>query len=293
MSLDLSGALFSLSQNLPLSCEFSGVAKAGSYCLGNIENSLYAFANNLGYPYLRYSYWLKNTEAANVDEHAYSVNFSNIPPEWDSHYERNKMYLVDPVVRVLHENAGVEKLQWGYWADAYQYGLDKPLGETDREKSAYTEKVKQLIRGAEQHKMCSGLYFCWGDGIRQIILSMASPVKDYRPELGEEVLIEKLLYSVAMLINQSIMTTNTQSCVNCNKALRVSGGKTIKLTVTEIKILNIFYAKKNMTIKQVANVCGISVNTVNFHLRSMREKFETPGASGHALASFAKELNLV
>lgn len=288
-------ALDRLALLLPVGCQTADASS--SPCLSIIENSLLDFAQYLGFTCLRYSYWRtshSNNHSSNhsskESEEAFSINFSNIPESWDRFYEQKKAYLYDPVVRVIQEDAGKTVAQWGTWADAYARCLDNPLGDTAPEQERYCQQVRKLMEDAGSQGLASGFYFCWGDATRQIILSLASPDAD--DDIRKRVPgIEKLLHAAVMLVNQSIVYTG--GCSACTKNLRVSGGDNIHLTETEARILTTFHSQHNVTIKGVARICDRSVNTVNFHLRSLRLKLKAPGASGHALAAAAKELNLI
>ena len=65
------------------------------------------------------------------------------------------------------------------------------------------------------------------------------------------------------------------------------------LTESELRVLQLFRKERSATQKQIAVEYGKSVDTINFHLRSIRRKFNLPRASGHSLAFYAVEQNLL
>jgi len=73
---------------------------------------------------------------------------------------------------------------------------------------------------------------------------------------------------------------------------RLDGGKPVKLSTMQRRILLSFYKKPKAKIADIAKLNNLSVDTVNFHLKAIRKKLDKQGFSGHALARFGKDHNM-
>jgi DNA-binding CsgD family transcriptional regulator len=280
-------SLVCLARELPLHCS-PPTELLPITCLDKVRRALMLGCNQLGYEYVRYSYWLKNVVPRNETTNAFSVNFSNFPITWETFYNQQHLYLHDPVVRIIQEKMNTHRLMHGSWGDTYLWAVQNPLGESEAQKQDYLQKINKLIADAQKHKLASGYYYCWGDSVRQIVLSLATGTSVNNKAEGFTI---NALHGMMVLVNQSIM--DTQGCQSCNKSLRIDGSTPIKLSKTEIHILNLYNKHKSASQKHIAEQCSRTIDTVNHHLRSIRQKLKVPGASGHALAAYASELNLL
>lgn len=283
-------ALIYLSEKLPIACHL-GDEKFPITCLEKINAALIEAVYMLGYDYIRYSYWIKNIVQQEQEINSFSVNLSNFPEDWESFYNKESVYLIDPVVRIIQENIGHKNLIYGTWSDAYVWAMQSPLGNSVEEKEKYVKSITQLIGSSREHHLNSGYYYSWGDNTLQIVLSLASPqssVEQGDASAGDFI---KTIHSIVILINQAIAIT--QGCSHCSKSLRIDGSNPIHLSQAELYVLQLFHKHRNATLKQIAIHYGRSVDTVNHHLRSIRSKLNTPGASGHSLAAYAVELKLI
>lgn len=283
-------ALIYLSEKLPIAC-YRVDDKFSITCLQKINAALIEAVYMLGYDYIRYSYWIKNVVQQEQAINSFSVNLSNFPESWEGFYNQQSIYLIDPVVRIIQENIEHKNLIYGTWSDAYVWAMQSPLGNSAEEKEKYVKSITQLISSSREYHLNSGYYYSWGDNTLQIVLSLASPqssVEQSETSAGDFI---KTIHSIVILINQAIAIT--QGCSHCSKSLRIDGSNPIHLSQAELYVLQLFHKHRNATLKQIAIHYGRSVDTVNHHLRSIRSKLNTPGASGHSLAAYAVELKLI
>lgn len=287
-------ALIYLSEKLPITC-ISAPSGAEEQqlisCLEKINDALVEAVYMLGYDYIRYSYWVKNVVQQEQEINSFSVNLSNFPPDWETFYNTESIYLVDPIVRLIQENMADKSMIYGTWNDAYHWGLQHPLGHTADEKEKYAKSIRQLMETSSKHELNSGYYYSWGSSTAHIVLSLASSKNSAEHQEASAADFIKMIHSMVVLINQAI--TVTQGCTQCSKSLRIDGSSSIHLSQSELQVLQLFHKHRNATLKQIAIHYGRSVDTVNHHLRSIRNKLNTPGASGHSLAAYAIELKLI
>jgi len=289
MPLNQATAVLSMCRELPITC-VQQKKRTSVTCLDQIQNAIESGVKKLGYEYVRYSYWVKDVLNRGIETNAFSVNISNFPSDWERYYNEQSLYLYDPIVRVIQDNASTDTLIHGTWNDAYIFALKNPLGETNRKKEDYTRNLKELIARAREHNLVSGYYYSWGDNLRHIIVSLSSP-NDDADAIATNADFINSLHSIAMLTNQAIQMTG--QCDRCTKSVRVDGGDPIMLSEAELTILKLFYKYKKASRKQIAEKYGKSIDTVNHHLKSIRRKLKITGASGHFLATYASELNLL
>jgi len=160
---------------------------------------------------------VKNVVQQEQEINSFSVNLSNFPSAWETYYNRESIYLVDPVVRIIQENIEHKNLIYGTWSDAYIWAMQNPLGVNAEEKQKYVTGVTQLITSSRQHHLNSGYYYSWGDNTLQIVMSLASSrnsVEQNEVSVGDFI---KIIHSMVVLINQSIAVT--QGCNQCQQIL--------------------------------------------------------------------------
>jgi DNA-binding CsgD family transcriptional regulator len=242
----------------------------------------------LGYEYMRYTCWLRDLQGSGSKSNSYSMNFSNFPASWEAYYDNQQLYMSDPVVRVLHEQSDDFHIAYGTWDDSLQWAREHPLGKDNKEKKAYIHSVENLFMEASTFNLQQGGYISHSNNVRHIMMSFATSKDSVNMPRNEE--FWKTMFSLIMLCDQSIK--ETKACNDCIKSVRIDGEPSITLTKAQIRILTLFYEQRNATIKAIASKHGTTVDTINYHLRILREKLQKPGASGHALAAFAKDHNL-
>ena len=281
-------ALEIVSKETPLNC-CGTESRYQLSCIERIKRSMFQALKELGYEYLRYTCWVKDVNNVGDESNSFSINFSNFPTDWESYYDSHQLYNDDPLVRVLQETEEGSQILFGTWQQALAKAHDNPLGETEVQQANYQKKIKNIFDRAAEFGLVSGGYLSHSNNVRHIIISFATSRIDVE-DIPEQSEFWRILFSIMMLCDQSIK--ETKSCGDCTKHIRIDGEESITLTKAQVKILTLFHEQRNATIKAIANKHGTSVDTINYHLKILREKLHKPGASGHALAAFAKDHNL-
>lgn len=269
-----------------LSCPANGSA----CCARLIEEAFYRATEALGFSSVRYTCWVQDIARPQADGYSFSINFSDFPADWEKEYETERYYEIDPVLRVL-SNPDAPPLVYGTWASARKTAENSLQGSDAKALVKYRAGVGKLFARAASFGINSGIYMMLNAGVRRLVISLASPKSDAGlDELANEALYQKIL-ALVVLCDQSLSLTN--SCATCAKSLRVAGGPSIKLTPMQTKILQSFAANSTATIAHVAALNHLTTDTVNFHLKAIREKFSKKSASGHALSAIAREHGLI
>lgn len=258
-------------------------------CVDTVEKAFYRATAALGFPCVRYTCWVQDMAKPQADGYSFSINFSNFPAGWEKEYETERYYEMDPVVFALG-NPDAPPLVYGTWAGARKSAESSFQGGA-RELVKYKASVAKLFRRAASFDINSGIYLMLNTGVRRLVISLASPKSDAALDECVDVALYQKILALVVLCDQSLSLTNT--CPRCTKSLRVAGGPSIKLTPMQARMLQAFAANSAATIASVAAQNNLSTDTVNFHLRSIREKFSKKSASGHALAAIAREHGLI
>ncbi len=281
-------ALEIISKETPLNCTGTE-SRYQSACIERIKRAMFLSLEELGFEYLRYTCWVKDINNVGDESNSFSINFSNYPADWEAYYDSHQLYMNDPLVRVLQETGEGALTLFGSWEDALKKAHDNPLGETDAQKDSYRHKIHNIFDKAKEFGLHAGGYMSHSNNVKQVIISFATGNQEVE-NIPEDSPFWKILFSIMMLCDQSIR--ETKACKDCTKNIRIDGDESISLTKAQIQILTLFYEQRNATLKAIAKKHGTSVDTINYHLKVLREKLRKPGASGHALASFAKDHNL-
>lgn len=259
-------------------------------CVNLVEEAFYRATKALGFLHVRYTCWVQDIAKSQIDGYSFSINFSDFPADWEREYETQRYYETDPLLYVL-SNPDAPPLVYGTWASARKAAENNPPGCDDNAHAKYKAGIEKLFERATSFGINSGIYMMLNVGIRRLVISLASSKNDAElDEVVDVALYQKILAAV-VLCDQSLALTNT--CARCAKSLRIAGGPSIKLTPMQTRILQSFAADSTATIANVAALNNLTTNTVNFHLKSIREKFSKKSASGHALSAIAREHGLI
>ena len=275
---------------LPIDCD-NAEKISEIKCLENIQKACFSIFDEYGYEYVSYTYWLKSVNKVEDERNVYTYSFGNFPEQWISSYERERLHLIDPVARMIREKSSTSHIIHNTWDNAYRLAIASPLGSCDADKQAYIEKVNDFNRHAKQHGLNDGHYYLWGCRKRFIVLKLATSRTRQLIDTQFNNQFLKGLHGTVVLINQSIMMT--RSCSLCSKVVSVNGNEPVELSRQEIDILKLYMDNKNASTREISQLYSRSLDTINYHLRSLRIKLELPGASGHALAAAAVELGII
>jgi len=269
-------------------------AIGNSTCMADIEQIFLQDAHSLGFDFVNYSFVQSNDEdhdSPNLNV-SFTPVFSNYPDGWMNTYAQEQLYDYDAVLRTLEYMPINQNLSFGTWSKAEQQAVDNPLGENQRQRNFYTQQVMRVFAKAREFNLNSGIYIIHRAGPVQTMISMASttlPQKLY-PKLDNDGLWNHLL-ALTILTNHAI--TGTRGCDQCNRNVRLYGIQEIVLTSAQKEVLRLYAEKGNSTLKDIALAHGTSVDTIKYHLKSVRGKFNRPRLSGYALARFAVDHNLI
>lgn len=252
-------------------------------CIFKLEQTLYASARTMGFEYVRYTCWHKEVASSGDFPMSFSINFSNFPKAWEKYYETKQYYLHDPVLRVL---GGVDQNQFvsGTWQGAWRDVGAKETGH-------YLDRMQELLASATQHGINSGFYMMLVTGLSRFVISLGTSRKPEDIEKQAAGDLHQQIFALVALLSQAMSLTN--NCSNCSKPLRVKGGGAVKLTSKQSGILKTFAENSGATNVDVARIHHVSTETIAFHLKAIRKKFNRPNASGHALSNIAKLHGLI
>lgn len=254
-------------------------------CESKVEEAIYESARRLGFAYVRCSRWIRGAQG----NYSYSSYVSNIPQSWHEFYNSNRVYDVDPVVRFTFEMEKSHALTYLTRSEIVAWAQANPLGSSRNERDHYSEQVDALFREAENHGLHSALYIWHGGLSKQFTMSLSSSEKDTTDELSPA----EIRAAMAMLVLLEQLLGCVQTCSSCGASISSYKSDHIKLTDSENKVLEIFHVERTFSLDDVANRYGSTRDTIQFHLRNIRRKFEQPGASGHMLAQFAEAHRLL
>lgn len=263
-------------------------------CMGDIELAFCAVSKQSGFSFVSYSFVQANNEENSGAQLNVSFTpiFSTFPERWMEEYVKQGFYHFDAVLRSLEYMAVNARLDYGTWNKARQLALQNPKGENQQQRSHYSRMVDKVFAGAEAHGMRSGIYIIHCAGPMQTIISLASERSS--DELDNELkntFLWNTLLSLTILSNYSI--NNTLGCDECSRNVRIHGVHEIILTLSQKEILRCYAKNENATVGEIAAMYGVSIDTVKFHLKSIRIKLNKPKISGYALARFAIDHKLI
>lgn len=280
--------LASLLTHIPLTCQKKSVDDTS--CLNTIKTALFESCAQLGFEYVRFSCWTRfTTDEGNV-RYWYSINFSNFPHKWEQDYDSAQLYLTDPVVRIIQSKPENVPVAYGSWASALSFAHAHPLGDSAAEKKDYCAKTSQLFEAAMAAGLQQGHYFTCQDSMRHVAISLSTAGnKTLSPEKVDA--LYKTLFAMAHLLHQSIALT--RQCELCAKFVRTDGQSELQISTAQRNVLLHFLQQPSASTKEIALQLGITPDTVNYHLKNLRQQLGKHGASGFVLAQFARELNLI
>ncbi len=259
-------------------------------CTKKIEDAVYAAAKTHGLDNVRLTCWVQDVASNQISQHSFSMNFSNFPAAWETWYEQKQSYMIDPVLRAMYAD-NMKPVIRGTWRSAWKSAQENPLGDTEKGKQLYLKQIDDLALQAAKHHLHSGIYMLINMEARKLVISLASSKShddldnEITPALWQE------LFLVMHMAYQA--TTLTKHCAKCGNSLRFGGEQSVTLTKTQAEILRHFSHNTAASTTDIARIQHVSINTINFHLKTIRRKFNKPNASGHSLSNIAKEHGLL
>ncbi len=248
-------------------------------CIFDLEHALYSAAHKMGFEFVRYTCWQKDvSESGGNFPQSFSINFSNFPKAWEKHYEDKSYYLHDPVLKVIEDVIDAKQVISGTWLQAWVMMEKKESGHV-------LVRMQELSFDATQYGVVSGFYMVLVKGHSRYVISLGSGRTPEEVELQASQNLHQQVYALIVLLSQAIGLT--QGCNQCTKSLRVQGEPSVQLTKKQRRVLEVFAEDASATNVEVAKKTHVSTETVAFHLKAVRRKFNQPNASGHALSNIA------
>ena len=263
-------------------------------CMQDIETAFRQAAAEFGFDFINYSYVQPNIEGDSTSEVtiSYTPIFNTYPEAWMQEYIQKKFYEADAVARTTEYMSLNSNLHFGSWAQAKTLALEAPKATSICSQAAYGDMIHKVYERASVHGLCSGVYIIHRNGPVLIVISLGSAMSEVelKQQLDHTTLWNKLI-AMTILVNHAV--ASTRGCVRCSNTAQVFGTRDIVLTHAQKKILRCYAEKSNATLKEIAQSQGTSTDTVKFHLKSIRAKFNKPRLAGSALARFAIDHNLI
>jgi len=212
----------------------------------DIEKAFCDAAEDLGFPYVNYSFVQSNDEANPTDNLNVSFTpiFSSYPDDWMKHYIEQRFYECDAVLLTLEHMPANASIYYGTWEQAHQLAQDNPKGKNLRQQNDYKLNISKVFKEAQNYNLNSGVYIIYRSGPVQIIISMASRLSTAK--LNEAIAkksLWKTLTALTILTNHTII--GTRGCDPCTKNVRIYGVHEITFTATQKKILRCYAEKGN------------------------------------------------
>lgn len=247
------------------------------------EKTLFDTYSQMGFSSISCIKWLNNQ----TFKDAPLLTLSNTPKDFASIYCDKNLFLVDPVIRMVEENTSNSSC-FGRLSQALDRAIDIPLGETQKQKNLYLNNLLELTHHMRSHNLVDGYFLANADETSTTLI-IATVDNDFIEDPSK--LVFSILWGSLSLIDRKF--SELQHCPSCRNPVRKLSGKELSLTKSEQRVLITFLKNNNASLSEIAHKYGSSLDTINFHLRNLREKFELHGASGYVLAYNAKTIGLI
>ena len=269
-------------RELPLECP-GRPGIEGFSCATRLEQMLYKSAGMLGFESVRYTCWHKDVGSGDIFHMSFSINFSNFPKSWEKIYEARHYYMHDPVLKAI-EISESDQFAAGTWQSAWLQAENGKL-------RCDLNRVQELSSEAIRYGIRSGFYMMQMTGVSKFVISLGSGREPEEIERQVSNHLYQKVFALMVLLSQTMSLTN--NCSACSKPLRVQGKSSIRLTPKQSRVLEAFAKNSIATNVDVARINHVTTETIAFHLKAIRKKFNTPSASGHALSNIAKLHGLI
>lgn len=278
------GDLKVLVDALPINCHASPDSEA--CCQAILRDALFTTVRSMGFLFVRFSCWRKEVSSNGEFPDSFSINFSNFPEAWEARYESEAYYLYDPVVEKLAQSAN-ERLVFGTWEDARIESLINP------EKNAVKEhKIQNMMDDIGLCGLNSGCFMMYNTGLKRFVMSIASDWSAHRlQEYAADRSVYAMMFSIMSILSNGMALA--EQCQHYQMNIRVGGSSPVRLTGRQKEVLQTFLEHAKANNRSVAKMHALSPESISFHLKDIRKRFNKPGASGHALATIAKAHGLI
>jgi len=234
------------------------------------EDCFARVVQSLGFPLFRIVSVTPTSLAAHAAKNFVSFYFSNFPKDWERLYEVKAYLSVDPraaIIESLSDSGEIEFID--SWENLFAHGLESAK---DPDKKTL---MQELIDDADKHGLTYGLTYVKKVGVSYFVIALAS----------EEIVDAEQI--TAMLDPVRIMTrTLVEIFSRANKINTINTAYSIEVefSARQIEVLRFFYNSPLSTAKDASAKLFVTVHTINFHLRSIREITGLKRATPHAQA---------
>lgn len=268
-------------------CTYTSLSTSPT-CADNITTSIQQWVEALGYD----SFYFGCGRRWGQDDVFYSGVISTYNKEWTQKHISETWYLYDPIIRCINDGQkNNEAIQYGSWKQALNYAVNHPLGDNPHEQEVYTKKVESFFRQVGKYDMNSGIYVAYGGKDRSMQMCFASK----RPEYGAAIEASQVRAIVEKMHLIVLILEQLEGCTHCSH-LRVALHEfkaDILLTPGQKSVLELFLANPTATTAAIASLYGATPATINHHLGTIRRKLGKSQVSGHVLAHFAVDNQLL
>ena len=205
--------------------------------------------------------------------------------EWAKRYADKEYFNIDPIVRAAQYHSGIYR-PMATWHDCYVNARNKPLGDNSRQRTQYLNDLDKYQKDAADYGFVSGLAINKRIGLQQMCVTLVS--RESPQEHDKRVNKENLqLISAAITIISSALD-DTLGCDFCHpqKAYFTPSD-------SESKWLYAILGNPLANNEELARQAGLSINTLNKQLNSIRTGLGLPGVNPLALAIYCLNKGLL
>lgn len=258
--------------------------------LEQIQAALTETFQLMGFEFFDYSVHEIDRTNRKIEYQPGHLSFGNYPSNLSQSYSNNKvMQQYDPVMLTVIQQGlySGKNPVYGTWDESCQsvHNLDRECDSQRLEQiRSYQYEWREMARKAGIN---FAIFMAVIEPHKVTTLHLAKSGKDRQvdPDLW------KAVYAVIQLSNQAMR--HVSACKRCNAGTTNTLKQSISLTSKQKEILKTFLVNTDASLKSVSRIHGITADSVNFHLKNIRQVLNKPGAPPHALAAFANSLNLI
>jgi len=244
-----------------------------------IRTSLEECFSLLGFEYFSYENYVIDGVGTKSQREIQTVKFSNCPEELIREERGFAHKKNDPVFRAIMKKALIrqESPVTGSWLDIYQWLA---------EESSTSSEIHDIAR---RHGVNSGAVMCTLEDKKLTVVHLTT--RNEPGKITMEPSTWKTVQGIIQFCNQALH--HIQTCPYCSKKQSNEYANIFKLTEKQKEILKTFMDDSASSIKSASRIHNISIDSVNFHLKNIRAILDKPRTSPHALATLARNMNLL
>ncbi len=259
-------------------------------CLETLTEVFFSKARELGYSWGSFTCLEFDSFQAGSSVPLFSYNVSSFPVAFCEQYANQLAYEYDPVFVAARRSSSSEPLIFNMWEPEVGPMSESQVDDESGAEDTIRNKMALLVEVARTCGVSSSNFVVFADGLRTNVFAFGTsePRAEFDKRWDHQ--HKKDLIGLVYATAQALLLT--RGCPRCHPKMMVRCNE-IALTEEQKIILRSFLASGDASIKSVAVEVGKSVDTVKYHLKSIRQLVDKPRASGHALALHAAEHFLI